>query len=286
MKEKCWLYSGSSSAPAYPSKSSSFQINPSAVPLDRGFGGEVLYFDGVDVGLVKGTGRIGAGLSLSNGEETFFGPPGLELNSELLERKQDHKKYDAQNIALAGALNLYSNKRRGLSRFQLNLGVIGKYNKLSGDLWPGVGLSGIAGPVTFGYAVSEDQYVVDYSSLGYSDYMKFKYQVSTLSAGLFLNSLALDYSNLSIRVDNDEVLTIQLMTGSILLKRWILTFSGRREDSSRPDYDYKNKILKTEQIKHEVFGGIQYSATRTLMVGLFHNYYLLRELALGATLFF
>ena len=285
MKERCWLYSGSSSTPAYPSKSSSFKINPAAVPLDDGWGGEFLLFDGVDAGLVKGNGRIGAGLSLSNGEETFFGPPGLEFNSDLLARKQDHKKYDPQNVAVAGAFNILSNKRSGLSRFQLNLGLIGKYNKLSEDLWPGAGLSGILGPLTFGYAVSEDQYVIDQGT-GPQNYLKFKYEVATTSVGVFLNSLAVDYSFLNIKVDNSEVLTIQLLTGSVLLKRWIFTLAHRREDSSRPDYDYKAKSLKTEQIKREVFGGIQFSATKTLMVGVFHNYYLLRELAFGLTLFF
>lgn len=288
MKEKCWLYGkNGSTSPAYPSKSSGFKVNPSAVPLEKGWGGETIYFDSsFDFALVRGTGRIGAAISPSNGEESFFGPPGLELDSEFLERKQNGTKYDSQNVALAGAFQLLSNRKSGLQRFELNLGVIGKYNKLSKDVWPGLGISGIGGPFTFGYSVSEDQYVVDFSSIGLAEELKFKYKTATISGGIFLNNLAVDYSHLRVTIQEHEAISIYLLTGSILLQRWIFTAASRREVSDRPAYDYKLKTLKVEEEKNELFGGIQFSPTRVLMVGVFYNYYLLREMSAGATLFF
>ncbi len=124
-EEKCWLKSNSSSSPAYPSKNSQIRINPSAVPVEKGFGVEAIVFQGgADLALVKGLGRVGAAVSPSNGEETFFGPPGPESDQDYLLRMQDKNKYNSQKVALATAFSVYSNKRSGLKRLNLSLGVI------------------------------------------------------------------------------------------------------------------------------------------------------------------
>ena len=281
LEEKCWLKSNGSSSPAYPSKNSQVRINPSAVPVEKGFGIEsILFQGGADLAVVKGLGRVGAAVSPSNGEETFFGPPGPEFADDYLGRMQTKKKYNSQKLALATGFSVYSNKKSGLKRLQLSLGVIGKYNRYTKTLSPGAGVSLVGGPFTLGYAVTKDEFFID-------DNTKLKYQTATASAGIFLSSLALDYSVMKINSeDGSEPTTVNLLTGSLLLKRWILSLAGRQEESSRGAYDFENKTLVYDRFKHETFAGVQFALTPTLMIGCFHNYYLLRELSAGLTLFF
>jgi hypothetical protein len=287
--ERCWKSgSSSTSSPAYPSRSSNIKINPSAVPLENIWGGEVLYYDGdADFGIVKGLGRVGAAISASNGEETFFGPMGYELDTDYEARLDQSKKYKSQKMAFAGAVGLYGNKKGGLKRLQVNVGVIGKYNSKTEEFFPGGGLQIVGGPLTLGYSYSKDNYLIDYSSL-FMQNINYKYSVETFSAGLSLNSVAVDYSHLRVHLPYGAKMdTVSLLTGSLLLQKWILTAASRHESSSRPSYDWNTRSLRYgERDKFETFGGVQFSATKVLMIGVFHNYYLLREISLGATLFF
>jgi hypothetical protein len=278
----------SSSTPAYPSQNSSIQLNPSAVPTDPSWGIEALYFDSsVDAALVKGFGRVGAGISASNGEETFFGPPGLEVNSTRELRMKEGHKLKSEKLTLATAVELLSNRGRGLRKFQLNLGVSGRYNGQTKALWPGGGLSGIAGPLTFGYSMTQDDYLMDNEPPGTAAKEQYRYTSELLSGGLYLSSIALDYSMLRMHGKVEALdSTVTLITATLFLNRWIVTASNRREDSERQDYDYKNKVLKPQKIKEEIFGGIQFAPTKMLLVGAFYNYYLLREFSAGLTLFF
>jgi hypothetical protein len=286
MHERCWLSKGnSSSSPAYPSKSSTININPSAVPVDKGFGIETVYYDGLDFALIKGTGRIGAAISPSNNEEGFFGPPGLELDPEYLQRKINGDKYKSQKVSLATAVNLYNNKKKGMKQFMLNLGLIAKYNTVANEILGGGGLGTVLGPFTLGYSANTDLYVLEKEKYGLMEDLRVPYTVQAFSAGIFLNSLALDYSYLTMDYEDQPLSHVQLVTASVFLKRVILTASRRREDSFRPEYDYENKILVPKQIKYEYFGGVQVGITKTVMLGAFYNYYLLRELSFGLTLF-
>jgi hypothetical protein len=286
VKERCFGHGGSSTKPAYPSRSSGINLNPSAVPTEDAWGIETIVYDGADFSLVKGTGRIGAALSPSNSEETFFGPPGFELDPVYLQRKIDGKKYKSQKINLATAVGIVNNGSKGLRRFEVNLGVIGKYNRVSKKIGPGAGISGVAGPVTFGYSRGKDQYIIDLTPLGITDTITYKYDTETLSAGIYLNAFAFDYSKLTITDEFDQQTFITLLTGSLLLKRWIFTASQKKEDSLRDRYDFKTKTLIDQQIKTDYFGGVQFAATKVLMVGAYYNYYLLNDVAFGATLFF
>jgi hypothetical protein len=75
------------SSPAYPSKSSSISLNPSSVPVEKGLGIEMIeYGRGAEFSLIRGTGRIGAAISPSNNEQTFFGPPSFELDLDYFNR--------------------------------------------------------------------------------------------------------------------------------------------------------------------------------------------------------
>lgn len=287
MFEKCWLKTGSSSSPAYPSKSTQFKINPSAVPVEKGFGIETILFSaGADFSLVKGLGRVGAAISPTANQETFFGPPGFELPEDYLARMREEEKYQNQVMSLASAFSVYSNKSKGLKRFQLNLGIMGKYNRLTHGITPGGGLSVIGGPFTAGFSMSQDQSQIKLIEGALQETHVLKYQTQTFSGGIFLNSVALDYSHQKLIFEDDEEINITLITGSIILRKWILTLANRKEESDRLAYDFKTRELKTEMIKYETFGGVQFSATKVLMLGIFHNYYLMRELSAGITLFF
>ncbi len=261
------------------------RINPSAVPVEKGFGAEAILFDGsVDFALVKGMGRVGAAISPSNSEETFFGPPGLELPEDLARRKADQKKFPSQKITLATAFGLMNNKKTGLERFEANVGVMGKYNKLTHSTTPGGGVSGVAGPLTYGYSIYSDQTQLDYGIYGSTQKPVVKYFVETFSIGAFLHSLAIDYSIL--RMVTNDVATTSLLTGTLLLKRCLITLAARHEISARPAYNYTLLKLETKEDKDESFAGVQVMISNHFMAGAFYNYYTLRELSLGATLFF
>ncbi len=287
--ERCWKTGGaSSSSPAYPSRSSNIRINPSAVPLEKTWGGELIVYDGsADFGIVKGLGRVGAAISASNGEETFFGPIGFENEEEYEERLDKSEKFKSQKVSLAGAVGLYGNKKGGMKRLQVNLGLIGKYNKETEDINPGGGLQFVAGPATFGYSYSKDNYLMTPNFWIPEETANLKYAIETFSLGLSLSSVAVDYSHMRLHFeDEQDMATVSLLTGSLLLKRWILTLANRRESSDRPSYDYETRSLRWgEREKFETFGGVQFSVTRMLMIGFFHNYYLMREYSVGMTLF-
>ncbi|MBK7892419.1 MAG: hypothetical protein IPJ84_16705 [Bdellovibrionales bacterium] len=268
-------YSGGSGGA--PTRGSKIRLNPAVIPLDQSFGGEFLYFDNsVDFAIVKGLGRIGAAISPSNSEETFFGPPGVEVSSDFLTRHQEKHKYPSQKLTLATAFGLLNNKRSGLSRFEINLGVMGKYNRKTEAANAGGGLSGVAGPFTFGYSLYRDETDLEM--------IVTRYMVETYSIGAFLGPLVLDYSNLRMYDEYETILT-SMITGTVLLSRVLITASVRNEHSSRPEYVPATDSLEYNVDKQEVFGGVQFGITRNIMLGAFYNYYLMREASFGVTIF-
>lgn len=262
------------------------KINPAAVPTAKAFGFETITFDSeVDVGLVRGNGRIGAALSPTNSEETFFGPPGFAFSGETLLRKQAKKKYPSQKVTLASAFNVAEKQSSTFKSYSFKIGLMGRYNRLTQEISPGMGVSGSLGPLSFGASAYDDQTQLDPDDLdGDGVRPLYLYQVRTYSVGLFLSSIVLDYSHLQL--DTDELSTVQLYTASFFVKKWILTASRRVENSSNPYYNFDTKSLEVQQFKEDHFGGIQYSLTKNLIVGALYNYYLLREYAVTATLFF
>lgn len=286
-KEYCGWVKGSSpssAAPAAPTRDNTIRINPSSVPVEKGFGIGLIVFDGVDAGFVQGLGRIGAAISPSNSEETFFGPPSLELPENYLERKQNAKKYRVQKSTLATGVQLFRSRSSGLKRVELNLGVMGKYNTATKAITPGGGVSGVLGPLTFGYSAYQDQTQLDYSIYGLDEKRTTRFHVETYSAGLFLNSLALDYSIL--RQVTDEVSMTSVVTASLFLKKSMFTAALRKESSNRPMYNFSTRNLEDQRDKSEVFAAAQFNVWKELMAGVFYNYYVLRELSVGATYFF
>ena len=260
-------------------------MNPSAVPTDDTFGVETIYFkNSFDFALVKGLGRVGAAVSPSNNEETFFGVPAFESAADFLTRMQNGDKYQSQKVTLATGFSILDNRQSGLSRFHLEIGVIGKFNRADSHVLPGAGVSVILGPVTFGYATSLDEFITDSTSIPPSQTVGFS--TETFSAGIYLSSFAIDYSLLKIYAPGLDDYNITLITGSLFLKRWIFTAANRREDSARMAYDFSSRSLVSERIKYNFFGGVQFAITKHLMIDAFYDYYLLDDFSIGATLFF
>lgn len=281
--DKPWRGSGARSSSS--TTGGKLKINPAAVPTEKGFGFEGLFYKSdVDFGLIRGNGRIGAAISPTNSEDTFFGPPAFELPEETLFRKQERDKYPSQKTTLATAVILAEKKSSTFKSYSLRLGVMARYNRLTTHISPGMGLSGNLGPLSFGGSFYEDQTKLNTAVDGSGVDVVYLYRVRTYNVGLFLSSLLLDYSHLEL--DTEEVASVDLYTASILLKKLIITASKRVENTVNPAYNFETKTLEERRIKEEVFGGIQYSLTKNLMVGALYNYYLLREYSLTATLFF
>lgn len=268
-----------------PSKGSQVKINPSAVPTEKGLGLEALIFkDAPDFAIVKGFGRVGAAISPSNSEETFFGPPGFETDSDLFLRKKNQEKFPNQKITLATAFSLFEKNGSGLGHYSLRLGLMGKYNKETTNVSPGGGLSGVWGPLYFGYSIYDDETLLKQSYNGNDPSKPLKYQVHTYNVGLFLNSLILDYSNLRLQEPFES--SVNLFTATLMFKNFIITASKRSEDSARASYNFETEQLETKQIKEDYFGGVQYSVTNNIMLGVLYNYYLLHEASGSVTVFF
>jgi hypothetical protein len=291
---ECYTFIGcgsgrSNSVSSNPSTSNQIRINPSAVPTEKSIGLEGIYFNkDTDLSLVQGLGRVGAAISPSNSEETFFGPPGFEIPSETLTRKQNSEKYPSQKINLAAAFDVIKKKGSGLKSYGLKLGAIGKYNKFTNQVHPGAGLTAVLGPFLAGASFYNDETQLDYTQYGLiPSKVVTEYQVQTYSAGISLSSLLVDYSVLRLEEkETKEVSTVRVTTASLLVKKLILTASRRIEESERDAYNYSTETMEVKKIKEEYFGGIQYNLTRNFMLGALYNYYLLREYSATATLFF
>ena len=278
--------SGRSSS-SNPSTGNAIRLNPAAVPTEKGFGLEAIYYNTAEWSIVQGLGQAGAALSPANSEETFFGPPSIEYNTDYLQRHIDGHKYESQKYTLATAFKLYKNKKSGLSKFDLNLGIMGKHNKYTQRITPGGGVSGSWGPVQFGYSYYADETQLSPDMDASTRPAPSRYNVQTYNIGLFLASVILSYSNLQMKLEDGTLnSTESIWMASLFYRRFILSLANRTEDSIREWYNPQTKALEVKQIKSDNFAGLQYKATQNIMIGAYYNYYLLREGSLSVTLFF
>ncbi|MBO9666529.1 MAG: hypothetical protein J7501_06905 [Bdellovibrio sp.] len=282
----CGSGGGMSSNSGYsgnPSTGDSIKINPAVVPTQQGIGLESLIFKGTpDFALVKGWGRVGSAISPSNSEETFFGPLGVEDKDQLLERKLNQEKYPNQKFTFATAVNLFNSKGSG-ARASFSLGLLARYNKVTNHISPGGGVSGILGPIYFGYSIYDDETQLE-TSTEYPVNKPIRYQVQTYNVGLYLSSLLLDYSHLSQKEPHES--NVNIFTASVMLKKFILTGSKRIEESTRPAFNFDTSSLEEKPTKEDYFGGVQYIAGKHFLVGAMYNYYLLHEVSGVVTFFF
>lgn len=285
----CYISSdceGGGNYTAAPSTSGPIKVNPAEVPTEKGLGVQAIFYrDTPDFALVTGTGRVGAAISPSNNDDTFFGPPGFETTSDFYKRKLDGDKYPNQKVTLATAFTLTEKNGSGFGRYALRLGIMGKYNKDTYDVTPGGGLSGVLGPLNFGYSIYTDETYLEHGLSGTGNADTIHYQVNTYNVGLFLSSVILDYSHMHVQ-NSDNPSDVSLFTAALLWKKFIFTASKRIEDSNKAYFNFDTKTLETKQIKEDYFGGIQYSFSKHFMLGVLYNYYLLHEFSLTGTVFF
>jgi hypothetical protein len=279
-----------SSGGSQPSSSGGFSFNPSSIPTDKGIGLEVLsYYGDQDFAIVSGTGRVGAAISASSYEDSFFGNMSYESAAKYLERKKAGKKFVNNKYNLATAIKLYDNKKKKLKAFNFNLGVIGKFNDDTDHFNWGAGLSLNVSVLSFGVTRYKDDY--QYLDDNYTPEIKFfeRYTVDTYTVGVKLPHLIVDYTYLTNEFDYYGTLyvdKIYLLSGTLFYKKWMFTYGHRKETSYRPEYDYSEKDLDTEQDKYETFMGIQYNAHKYITIGLYSNYYLNRAYTVSPTAFF
>ncbi len=278
------MSSKSTSNPSYPTSSSRITSNPSSVPTAVTTGLEILFYgSSPDFVLVKGIGWAGASISPSNFEESFFGAPVQEIPEQQLIRKTNRTKYKSQKTNIATAFEMYDNKKSGISHFNVNFGVIGKYNSLTKLVMPGFGFSGTFGNIVWGWALATDRTVLDYNTQYGLPSQTYLYATESYSFGLVLDKVILDYSMLSIPAL--EPISVQVITGAVFFSNWILTLSRRQETSNRLYYDYTTKGFLSSQIKTSAFMGLQYKYNKNFVVSGLYNYFLLNEISLATTWF-
>ncbi len=290
LKDCPWASYSKSSSASMPSQSSGFNFNPSSIPTERGLGIEILNYNGdQDFALVTGTGRIGAAISPSNYEDSFFGNMSFETQADYLERKKAGKKFTSNKYAFATAVNIFKNKKRGMKNLKLNLGLIAKYNSDTSKFNWGMGSSIELGYFTIGASKYKDDYYIEDNTITPKYEYFERYNVETFTVGIKLPHIIADYTYLNdvfdyygTRYDN----TISLLTATVFYKKWMFTYGHRKEVSFRPKYNFDTQTLEDEEIKYETFLGVQYTINKHFIAGLYNNYYLNRGLTLGLTGFF
>lgn len=286
IKGNCNHSGGGGSSSSSPSTSNQIRLNPAAVPTEKGFGVESLVYSTPEWSIVQGLGRAGAAISPANSEETFFGPPAIEYNTDYLQRHIDRVKYSSQKYTLATAVKLVDKWGSGLTQFNLNLGALAKYNKYTTRVTPGIGITGALGPIMFGTSYYLDETQLDPQLDVSLRPAPTRYKVQTYNVGLYLSSIVMNYSNLQMTDESGNGSTVSVLTASLLVKRFNFNIAARSENSARSWYNSTTNALETKQIKEDYFAGVQVGLTKYFMLGSFYNYYLLHEFSATGTLFF
>lgn len=265
-----------SSALSLPSPSTSVLLNPANTSFDRGFGVEAIHQTGNPVifNAATGTGKVGAALISTSMENTFFGNRVPESDEDYFRRKKDKKQYRTKKITLALGGKLLRKKN-----FALDAGVILKRHSEIKRVNPGAGLSGRIGPLTFGTSVYQDDFHIEST-----DYQE-KFTVVTYSVGTKIKNLSLDYGVISTKYEQDIINTkVTLTSASYIAGDFMFNLALRNENSPAPKF--VNGELRYQESKSDVYGGVQASLGRFLIVGVNYNYFLLEEVSTMATLFF
>jgi hypothetical protein len=275
--------------PGYPATSEDsllgFTLDPSAVPVREAIGLAAIYYKiRPQYVFVRGTGRIGAAISPSNADDTFFGNPAAETDQDYLYRRQESLPFNQLKVALGVAASLFDNEEKGFSRFQMTLGALGRYIGESNAVKPGGGATIALGPLTIGGAYSLDQTLV--GTREGQDAKRVESVTTSLTAGLTLGSLMLDYTRLTAKREAGDETHVELASLNLLLRRFVISGAYRIENSSRGGFDATTRALYSKPVKESVFGGVQFSPLSFLQIGAFYNYFLLEEVSAGVTLFF
>ncbi|MBI2520116.1 MAG: hypothetical protein HYV97_06855 [Bdellovibrio sp.] len=281
-------YSRRSNA-SMPTEQSAFRMNPSAIPTDKGLGIETIIDDGdYNFGLVTGTGKVGAAVGPNSVDDSFFGNMAIEADAEYRTRMLAEKKYKSQKTVVAGAVNLYgggANKKP----IKVNLGLAGRYNKYTKNFRTGLGGALELGIFSVGYSKYKDEYYYLSPDPNVTPNTIYPYEATVTTFGMKVPYFAIDYSQvknkLNVTATTDLETTIKLLSGTLFWRSWMFTYATRTEDSYRPQYDFETKQFTYVRQKSQSFLGLQYAHKNKLVLGVFHNYYLLEDYSIGITWF-
>ncbi len=266
-----------SSQQSLPSTASSASLNPANVSYDKGLGVEAIHqsFNSSLFNLSTGNERIGGVLINSNLENSFFANRTPEVESERIEREINYKQFTTDKYSFALGSKIIKRKN-----FNLDLGILLKYNTDIHRLNPGAGLSSKIGPITLGASIYQDDYLL--KSISYQE----RFTVLTYSAGTRIKNFAFDIGTIKSKYlyyQNEEN-TIYLYSFAYAFKNVLLNYAVRNEKGPFPDFF--NNELKTKETKVDSFASIQWSIGKHLTLGISHNYFLLNELTLSTAIFF
>lgn len=263
-----------------PTSSRSFSA-PSALALVKGFGVESVWWDGIDVSLVSGTGKVGAGISTSNSDDTFFGNTAKELTADYEERLTGiSEKYDQEKYSFGLGTSIFKSKKKAVS---LNLGLISKYVSSSTAFHFGGSASLVIGPLNFGYSMYRDEGIEKDLNAKF-ERERLVYNVTSYSLGINLPFISFDYTVFDN--DLDEENRVEIYSAGFFYYKWMFSYGRRVEISSRQFYDFEQKQFFDRERKWSSFLGIQYRNSNKWVFGVLSNYYMNSELSFIVTGFF
>ena len=282
-----------SSLQSLPSPTTSANLNPATVSFDKGLGVEVFHQSNNPplFSLASGNGRIGAILISSNIENTFFGNRLVEIDGKYFERFEDKEQYQSKKLSFALGANLIRRGKAGV-----DVGVILKRHGEIKDINPGIGLSGKLGFITLGASYYRDDFILHrsdalnypngiYAPLVQDETYEEKFSVKTLTGGLRYQMFSLDAAFITSKYKYFEDDTkINLISGSMVWRNLMFNLATRKETSNAPKI--KDGELVYEDTASAVYGGVQASFGKHLILGLNYNYFLLDELSVNMVVFF
>jgi hypothetical protein len=286
-----------SSAQSLPNASSAANLNPANVSFDRGIGVEAIQQAGNPTvfNLVSGTGRFGAALISTNMENSFFSNRAPELDPHYTKRHETDQQFRTKKQALSVGVGIIRQKRIGL-----DIGVVLKRNKEIGKLNTGFGASLRAWIFHFGASAYKDDTHLNLgndqqhgSNIPYrfllnqnpnKDSYEESYHVSTLSGGVKIGDLFVDYGTIRSKTKIFGQTTITFYSASYAYKNILLTAAMRKEESFMQQWE-GGRIID-QKIHRTNYYSVQYSVARPLIIGLHYNFFLLNEVSVGATIFY
>jgi len=296
-----------SAGASLPSVNAAAFNNPAAISLSRGVGIETILYGGEgQVGIVTGTGRVGAAISNFPNDGTFFGNTAIENIYSNRLRVYNRDRFKEDKFVLAGGFNLFGAKqRKGL---QADIGLMYRRHKVTEENYYGGGITLSFNKIfSIGYATYSDIYYEDLRNKK-MDYVEAdgtvtenvifpnelaylfesKFSVVSYTAGVKFSKFAIDYIKFMTEFENfeerDKLAESSIYNISYFYTTWIFSY-GRRFEKSYTEV-YEDEKFRQGENKAATFLGAQYATESGFLLGIFHNYYLLDDLSLGLTYFF
>ena len=296
-----------SSGASLPSVNSAAFNNPAAVALSRGLGIESIHYQGyVQMGIVTGTGRIGAAISNNPSDGSFFGNTAVEATNEFRKRTILGSAYRTEKFSLATAFNVFGGKKKKGLQFDIGL-IYKRQTELEKDYYGGGFILSYNKFISFGYSQYTDVHYQKISSTEDTIYDQYgnatkilypddptldineEYKVASSVFGIKFSNIAIDHMRIittPIGIDDYSETSVGIYNLSYFYKQWIFSYGQRFEVSSKEVFDEELQEFITQEGKSANFAAAQYATKNSFVLGAFINYYLQNELSLGLTYFF